>query len=880
MKEFEYVRLLQEVGREDLSAAGGKGANLGEMLKAGLPVPEGFVLLVNSYRRFVKENGLEKDIENLLNGIEAGHGEDIREAAEKIRGLFAGGEIPGEIKKEIAEIYATLGEPPAAVRSSATAEDLPGASFAGQYTTFLNVQGKEELYAAIKKCWASLWNERAVSYRAKQNIGGKGLGHGVVVQKLVSSEKSGILFTANPVNGRRDQISLNSSWGLGEAIVGGEVDPDQWVISKKDGTTVSEYIAAKKVMTVRIDEGIELVDVEQEKQEEATLNEGERKELFGLALKVENYFGYPQDIEWAWESGKFYLVQTRPITALFPMPKPEDKGEKLHVYINMSLYSQGMHEPLTPLAVDLFRILYLDVGRRMNRRYYREPDLWNKRAGGRLFFDITELIKLKKVQENLKGNKMIDKDPVTIQILLQLLERDKDALAKPKTPLSKSIKGFFSKINPWIIKYMLVSAPKILYGTLFPQKSLTKALKYGERIIAETEERSRKLQTRKEKLAFIKESCADNILLYPFQIMFYGIVSLNYLDKARKILSKHEVTTSEVDKVEKAVPNCVTTEMGMELLQLAKKLAQAGEEPYPGHPDIKHFLKKHGHRSAEEIDIGVSRWKEVPGYVVSLIRSYMENNIYQEGIDKFHRDMEEAERAIESVTAQLREKGAHGDAGKVEKLLRGHRDLYGIREYPKFVLLKAIELFRDMLKEIGSELQSEGRLNHKEDIFMVSFQDIESGENLQEKVGKNREEYLREMQRTSVPRIMTSTGETIYSALDDERDGGLRGVPVSPGSCEGTIKVLKHPQEADRLEQGDILVTASTNPAWTPLFLIIGGLIMETGGPISHGSVVAREYGIPAVVGVKDATGRFADGQRVRINGESGRIEILSDNAV
>ena len=876
--DYKYVRLLENVSGKDISLAGGKGANLGEMIKAGLPVPEGFVVLVEGYKKFVRENDLQNEIYRLITetGAINGNKDTLKLKTTYLQERFERGEIPAEIKEEIDQVYEYLEEPRVAVRSSATAEDLPGASFAGQYSTYLNIAGKEELYEAIKKCWASLWNERAVSYRARQDIDDPDLAHGVVVQKQIDSEKSGILFTANPVNGRRDQVSLSSSWGLGEAIVGGEVDPDQWVINKNDGETVDEYIATKKVQTVRTASGTGLIAVGKERQDQVTLNREERNKLLDLARRVEEHYGIPQDLEWAYASGEFYFVQTRPVTAFFPRPEPVDTDDKLHVYVNISLYSQGMHEPLTPLGLDLFKKMYLNVGRRMNRRYLREPALWNKSAAGRLFFDITELIKLKKVQDELKTNPMFNKDPVTIDIIMHLLERESEALSKPRTPLIRSIQGFFTKVNPWIIKYNFTSMPKLLYGKFSPKKALNRAFKYGDRVMADIERSKKRLASRKEKLELIERTCPDYILFIAFEIMFYGIVSLNYLDQARNLISKYEIDSAEVDKVEKSVPNCITTEMGLDMLQAAKRIDQAGEEPSPGHPEIKYLLKKYGHRSVSEIDVGIPRWNEDPGYLTGLIKSYIEHKTYRQGVEKFYREQEEAEKAIENIVSRLKLQGAGKDAVKVSKWLKGHRELYGIREYPKFVLLKAIATYREMLLEVGAELQEEGRIAYREDIFMVTLEDLESGEKLQEKVGQNRWEYEKETRRASVPRIMTSTGETFYSAPPGEGDDPDKGVPVSPGYCEGTIKVLNTPGEAEKLNRGDIMVTAATNPAWTPLFMIIGGLIMETGGPISHGSVVAREYGIPAVVGVKKATTRFQDGQKVRINGETGKVEILN----
>lgn len=878
MSNSRFVMKLKDVGREDLARAGGKGANLGEMVRAGLPVPEGFVLLVDAYHRYVEENSLGNEIARLLTGSDSDLGEVSTEATARVQSLFARGQIPADIQQEIDRSYLELGEPPVAVRSSATAEDLPGASFAGQYTTLLNVNGREDLHAAIKTCWASLWNERAVSYRRRQNVGSADLGHGVVVQQLINSEKSGIIFTANPVNGRRDEISLSSSWGLGEAIVSGEVDPDQWVLHKKEGTVIREYLATKEVKTVRRASGSETVAVEPEKQNEVTLDPGERRQLLELARQVEEYFGAPQDIEWAYADGKFYLVQTRPVTALFPMPQPEDNDKKLHIYLNMSLYSIGTNNPYTPLTLDLWNKMYLSIARRINRRQYREPALWNKTAGGMLFFDITGVIKSDMMMQRLKSENRFNKDPATLEIILHLIEREKDQLEPVKASIFRFLRAVVTRANPWIIKYMLASVPKIMYGIMAPAKAVARAYEHGNRIMEQTAKRRSNLQTWEEKLEFIEQVSPDRILFDSFEILFYGAVSLNYTDKTRKLLEKHGIDAAEVDRVEKAVPNCVTTEMGMELLQIASRLDQAGEEPYPGHPEIKKFLEEYGHRANEELDLGLPRWEEEPEYVVSLVRSYIHNKTYQQGIEKFERDREEAEQAIEKITARLQEAGAMRDAVKARKWLRDYRKLYGIRELPKFIMLEAVSLFRQLFMEIGEELQAAGRLDQKEDIFMVTLQDIKSGEKLQETVRQNREDYYRETQRVSVPRLMTSTGETFYSPLDDESDEAYRGTPVSPGSCEGVVRVLTDPREGDRLKPGEIMVTVATNPGWTPLFMVIGGLVLETGGPISHGSVVAREYGIPAVVGVKEATRRFKDGQVIRINGETGRIDILHES--
>lgn len=875
INSIRYTERLQDVSRKDFLRVGGKGAGLGEMISAGLPIPVGFVLLTNSYQRFVTANNIGQEIDNLLREVDNDDPERLEDASYKIRQLFEQSEIPRDVLAAIDRAYEQIGSPEAAVRSSATVEDLQGASFAGQYDTFLNVKGKDDLYQCVKKCWGSLWNARALSYRLKQNIDHMGLTQGVVVQKLIDAEISGILFTANPINGRRDQMLLNASWGLGEAIVGGDVTPDQWILDRKNRQIAEEKTGTKEIMTGRKEAGTELLEVPEEKRKQVTLGQEEVLALLKLGEKAEEHFGFPQDIEWAFHESKFYLLQSRPITSLFPMPEPQETGEELRIYMNVMLYYQAMYAPLTPMGEDMWRKAYINAA--LNIKHRKKPVRWLKSTKGRLFIDLTEPCRYNIMWQALRNNPpSVDTEPITTKVLLQVLERNKGELLKHKKFAIKTIFEIATKINPWLIKFIIGSLPKTLYGVMSPQAATTKAFQYGNYQITAMKQDREKLQTREEKLEFIEHNIHKVIYMVPQGTLLYVMISFSNIDKARKILCKHAVDPLELDKVEKAVPHSVTTEMGMELLQIAQKLDQAGEQPAPDHPRIKQFLTKYGHRSCQEVDTGVPRWEEDTGYVVSLIQSYMDNKTYQEGTEKFYRDMEEAEKAIISITTKLKEKGAGRDAHKVERLMRNFRAMYGARELPKYFLTKGIGLLRDTLMEIGAELQAEGRLDHKKDIFFVRFQDIRSGGKLQELVKQNSEEYRRELQRTPVPRVMTSTGETIYSAIERESDHAIWGLPASPGAYEGTVRVLKHPEEGYRLKKGEILVTAATNPAWTPLFLKIGGLIMETGGPISHGSVVAREYGIPAVVAVREATTRFEDGQRVRIDGESGMIEILS----
>src|SRR5438067_4068792 len=301
-----------------LEQVGGKGASLARLAAAGLPVPPGFHVTTDAYRRFVRENGLQEKILAMVSTVTTDQPNTLEEASRQIGRLFAQGSIPAEIAATIREAYATLGSSdlPVAVRSSATAEDLPELSFAGQQETYLNMRGEAMVLDAIKRCWASLWTARAIGYRARSGIAHEEVSLAVVVQELVLADAAGILFTANPLTGERDQVMINAAWGLGEAIVGGLVTPDTMVADKASGTIAKEEITEKKSMTVRPPEGTDEEPVPVDKRTAAVLTAEQAAELARLGTRIEQLYGQPMDIEWAMKDGSFFIVQARPITTL------------------------------------------------------------------------------------------------------------------------------------------------------------------------------------------------------------------------------------------------------------------------------------------------------------------------------------------------------------------------------------------------------------------------------------------------------------------------------------------------------------------------------------------------------------------------------------
>lgn len=864
-----YTRDLAMVSQGDFEEVGGKGANLGEMIRAGLPVPGGFVVLTSAYGQFVEAGNLAGRVEGWLRGIDPEDIPALDAATGRIRQAFEETPIPAEVIREIRACYETMGAGAVAIRSSSTAEDLPGLSFAGQYSSYLNVRGHDEVLRRVRECWASLWNSRAVAYRLRENIPNETLGHGVVVQSMVDAEKAGILFTANPVNGRRDQLLLNASWGLGEAIVGGEVNPDQWVIATEDGRVLEEHIARKEVMTIRRPSGVELTGVPEEAQEASTLDSAEIQALHQLAGDVERYFQTPQDIEWAWQNGRFWLVQTRPITSLYPLPAPRDGKEGFRVFLNLSKYSQAMEEPFTPMGEQVVR----SMAARMVSQYGKkgtsgDPFWWYQNLGGRIFVDITDFMRTEKSWNKFRGEDSNDKDPQTTRALLQLAERNRSQLIDP----ARSVR-LGRLLRPKLLGLLVQAGGRYAYGMLWPEAARKKAVALGEQAVAEVAAAVAGMDSTEERIRFLEERMGT-VFVNCFGLLSYVSASSTYIEKVRSILEKTIGDASDLGEVEKSVPHSVTTQMGMEILQLARAYDAEGTRPEAGDPAIREFLATYGHRSAVELDVGVPTWAEEPRYVLDLINSYIDSQSYGDGLDRFRQGATDAEAAIRRIREKLDAAGHRRKARSVERMLWGFREMFGIREQSKFVITQVMQILREMLRAVGDDLVAAGELSDPDDVFFLTLEEIRRGGDLRQAVRENREQFAIDGKR-SAPRILTSTGECVYAPAGEADGDSLGGIPVSPGVCEGRVRILESPEEGHRLEAGDILVTTGTNPAWTPLFLKLGALVMETGGSISHGSVVAREYGLPAVAGVSGATRLLRDGQRVRVNGETGRVEAL-----
>ncbi|MEA4896237.1 MAG: phosphoenolpyruvate synthase, partial [Oscillospiraceae bacterium] len=781
----------------------------------------------------------------------------------EIHRLIEGMAIPEDINEEITRFLDRLGEKNAyAVRSSATAEDLPTASFAGQQDTYLNIIGKEAILKYISKCWASLFTERAVTYRLQNGFDHRKVHLSVVVQKMVFPQTAGVLFTADPVTSNRKVSSIDAGFGLGEALVSGLVNADIYKVCS--GKIIDKKISAKKLAIYALkDGGTKEQEIEPERQNRQALTDEQILQLEGMGRKIEEHFGCPQDIEWCLADDTFYIVQSRPITALYPIPEANDQEN--HVYVSVG-HQQMMTDPMKPLGLSFFLLT--------------TPAPMRK-AGGRLFVDVTHMLASPDSREVLLDT-MGQHDPLMKDALMTIIERGDFIKSLPND--KKEVPG---KSNKVVSEY--------------DQAIVSALIKRSQTLIAELKQNiQRKSGT--DLFDFILEDIKQlkKILFDPQSSGVY----MAAMDAASWINEKMMEWLGEqnaANTLSQSVPNNITSEMGLELLDVADVI-----RPYPGvieflqhmkdddfldelvkfdggqetRDAIYTYLNKYGMRCVGEIDITKTRWSEKPATLVPMILSNIKNFEPNAGNRKFEQGRQEALKKEQELLDRLKQlPDGEEKAIETKRMIDLIRNFSGFREYPKYGMINRYFVYKQALLKEAEQLVHANVIHEKEDIYYLAF------EELREVVGTNKLDYqiinkrkdeYKLYKKLTPPRVITSDGETLSGKYKRENlpTGSLAGLPVSSGVIEGRARIILSMEDAD-LEDGDILVTSFTDPSWTPLFVSIKGLVTEVGGLMTHGAVIAREYGLPAVVGVENATRLIKDGQRIRVHGTEGYVEIL-----
>ena len=866
-----------------INAVGGKALNLGIMSSAGLPVPGGFCVTTDAYRSVVADQ-LDDLMGKLGDATDRG---EATAAAGKARGRVLSVELPPQLRIAIADHYQALGDnEPVAVRSSATAEDLAYASFAGQQDTYLNVVGSAALLDAVRRCWASLWTDRAVSYRNANAIDHRSVALAVVVQRMIDATTAGVMFTANPITGTRHETVIDASPGLGEAVVSGAVNPDHFVVNAVDQSIVTRRLGDKRIMITSLPGGGTELRELTGGSSEACLNDEQVLQLVDLGQQVQRQYGAPQDTEWALDSaGTFWLTQARPITTLYPQARTHGPG--LRVLMCLSL-AQGLTRPITPMGIAAVRLIGTSVATEV--RIPPDEPLAGPAAmhapGQRLYLDLTSALRNRLGRRAIIGAFTV-MEARAATVLKRLAERPEFSLIQTRdhTMLRHIAGALLRNKVPFRMIAGLIN-PNLAYrGIATTERRLRRALTLPANATAS------------QRLDFVEQRLGSLFLLMP-RTFAYAVGGLLMLRVSRQLLGD-AAEPGELQEVLRGLPHNVTTEMDLELWGLTEKIRN--DQPSHGAftessvPDLlqryrerklppvaqrglQSFLRRYGHRAVAEIDLGIPRWSDDPSHLLGVISNYLRLNTDDlDPVAQFHAGQARAESMITILTERMAER-SQVRARMVGWALRRVRQLVGLRESPKFLLIVALATMREHLKVIGRQLAANKLIDQVDDVFFLDLGEVRqglSGENVQPLVVVRREAYEQELKRRHIPRLLLSDGtepEAIAGAAAGV-DGALVGSPASTGTVTGPARVVLDPVGA-HLEPGEILVAPSTDPGWTPLFLTAGGLVMEMGGSNSHGAVVAREYGIPAVVGVPDATHKIETGQLITVDGAAGLVSL------
>ncbi|CAI6267654.1 phosphoenolpyruvate synthase [Bacillus subtilis] len=859
---------LHEIEKTQLSLVGGKGLHLGELSKIqGIQVPEGFCVTTVGYQKAIEQNETLQVLLDQLTMLKVEDRDQIGNISRKIRQIIMEVDIPSDVVKAVAQYLSQFGEEHAyAVRSSATAEDLPHASFAGQQDTYLNITGVDAILQHISKCWASLFTDRAVIYRMQNGFDHSQVYLSVIVQRMVFPQASGILFTADPITSNRKVLSIDAGFGLGEALVSGLVSADCFKV--QDGQIIDKRIATKKMAIYgRKEGGTETQQIDSDQQKAQTLTDEQILQLARIVRQIEAHFGQPQDIEWCLARDTFYIVQSRPITTLFPIPEASDQEN--HVYISVG-HQQMMTDPIKPLGLSFFLLTTVAPMRK---------------AGGRLFVDVTHHLASPDSREVfLKG--MGQHDQLLKDALMTIIKR-RDFI--------KSIPNDKTAPNPSRgnadMPAQVENDPTIVSDLIESSQTSIEELKQN-------------IQTKSgsDLFRFILEDIQElkKILFNPKSSVLIRTAmnaSLWINEKMNEWLGEKNAA----DTLSQSVPHNITSEMGLALLDVADVI-----RPYPEVIDylqhvkddnfldelakfdggsktrdaIYDYLSKYGMRCTGEIDITRTRWSEKPTTLVPMILNNIKNFEPNVGHRKFEQGRQEALKKEQELLDRLKQlPDGEQKAKETKRAIDIIRNFSGFREYPKYGMVNRYFVYKQALLKEAEQLIEAGVIHEKEDIYYLTFEELHEvvrTHKLDYQIISTRKDEYTLYEKLSPPRVITSDGEIVTGEYKRENlpAGAIVGLPVSSGVIEGRARVILNMEDAD-LEDGDILVTSFTDPSWTPLFVSIKGLVTEVGGLMTHGAVIAREYGLPAVVGVENAAKLIKDGQRIRVHGTEGYIEIF-----
>jgi rifampicin phosphotransferase len=842
---------LDRIDPTDVASFGGKATALARLRRIdGVDVPDGFCLSTAAFSTGLDAVPGAREAREALSRSVAGDTDTRRSVANRLRDTVEHTAVPGPITAAIDAALARFApETLFAVRSSATVEDLPGASFAGQHDSFLGVHGRDAVIDAVRRCWASTYSDRAVGYRRTAGVADTGVRMAVVVQQMVPATASGVLFTADPVNGDRRTATVEAVRGLGEALVAGRVGAE--------------------VYRVR---GDALVAADVGGDGEPVLSAGQVVRLVGLGKRIEAELGRPQDIEWCLAGGRLFVVQSRPITTLFPIPPVDDGGYHVHLSVG---HQQMMTDAMRPLGLSCWRLTT------------PAPVV---EAGGRLFVDVTSRLASPDTRAALLRMAR-NHDLLTLDALHSVLDGGRvpgvpaaDIAPHPEDSEGPGPghagEGDVPPPDPAVVIDLIART----------ERSLADA---ARRVAAASG--AELFDVLREDWQELRRVLFDPDSHRVFTSAMDAAVWLN------EHLLEWLGETNAADVLTKSVAHNVTSGMGLALLDVADAirphpevvhfLSQVHDDDYlprldgvPGGREAREaigtWLRAYGMRCPGEIDITRPRWAEHPSALLPVLLGHVEHAQPGEAARRFEQGRAEAVAWERELLQRLGEQpGGAARAEATRRRIAVVRAYIGYREHPKYALVHRYWIYKQALLREIAELVAAGVLRDTDDAFHLRFEELEDAVRHRRAdlgmIDRRRAEF-RSFEALTPPRVLTSDGEALNGSYrrTDLPDGALAGLAVSSGTVEGRARVL-HDADTAVLEPGDVLVTRFTDPSWTPLFVTAAALVTEVGGLMTHGSVVAREYGLPAVVGVERATALIRDGQRIRVDGARGCVELL-----
>lgn len=884
---MKYICFFHEPQATDIALVGGKGTNLGNMTAAGFPIPPGFCITAAAYRYLTETTGLNPIIRRKLAQTDLQNPQAVSKTSACIRAIIGQQPIPVEIAQEIETAYAALARQtnhapdsqlPVAVRSSATAEDLPDASFAGQQDTYLNIRGRTSLLEHVRHCWASLWTTRAITYRHKQGYDHQQVYLAVVVQAMVEPQTAGIAFTANPVSGSLYHCVINASWGLGEAVVSGLVSPDTYVVSKEDGRIIDQHIARKERMIISGSNGGALeIDTAKHLREAPALSLRQISELTALCSRIEEHYGRPQDIEWALRDDSWYILQSRPVTtlqtAVSQVTVSGRYSRAMFTEIFPEAISPAFISVVTPLLSKMLDFTFQKLGMPLPAGIEPVRDFYNQPYFNAGYIEAA-FASLPDTDRRHLANQFInpisnnqERHPLSFT-QLQLLVRMLRFWRQFKRQLPDLLSQFRAGVDAL---------------DALPLDSTSE-----EEIVAQIRDMVFQGAARLLNGDFLLIALAGT-----FNRITLRILQRYFADEAPEIFNG--LITGVTGNVIMETNKLLWT-----LAQQARSNPEVQEALLAGDPDTtlslltesaagQRFLHEFnavldicGHREMH-LDILYPTWGEDPTPVLAYIRGYLDASPKRNPTEREMKLVTERQALTVRVLSRMQRtlSGRLLFAPLFNWLLAQIHQLLRERDTMHFEWTRLFPPCRKLLFALGRRWTQLDLFDTPEDIFFLRLEEmnqlIQHPQPQHDLIRSRRHELATNLNGPWPEQI--EEGHEIFRETVRSQNGRLVGVAGSPGKVTGPCRIINGPQDFSRLQSGDILVAPLTNPVWTPLFAIAAGLITDVGGILSHGAIVAREYGIPAVMSVSGATEHLSDGQLVTVDGTKGTISLFPTNA-